>query len=216
MAQLQSAFIDNWLQSTGEVLHGDQWLPALSDAGEALGQVFTSSPRGGAKSMQLLHLMAITAAAESIDLSASYFLPDEVAVAALVAASVRGVRVRVIVPGSHIDKKIVRWASRASWGPLLQAGVELHEFQPTMFHCKVLIVDAAWVTVGSTNFDARSFSINDEANLNVFDRTFARRQIDVFEADLLRSRRVTLAAWTARPVTERALDRLGSVVRSQL
>ena len=216
VAQIQSAFLDNWLHTTGEVLHGDTWLPALERHGDALGQVFTASPRGGAKSMQLLYLMAVTAAAVSIDLSASYFLPDEVMVATLVAAARRGVRVRIIVPGAHMDKAIVRWASRGCWGPLLEAGVEIHEFQPTMFHCKVLVVDAIWVTVGSTNIDARSFSINDEANLNVHDAAFARHEVAVFEADLARSERITLENWRRRGLRARALDRAAALLRSQL
>ncbi len=216
VAQMQSAFIDNWLQSTGEVLHGDDFLPALEAAGGATAQVFTSSPRGGAKSMQLLYLMAITAAARSIDLSAAYFVPDELGIESLAAAARRGVRVRIILPGPHIDKAIVRHASRAGWGELLAAGVEIHEYQPTMFHCKVLVVDGLWTSVGSTNFDQRSFSINDEANLNVLDEDFARRQIEVFEADLRQARRVTLEEWKNRPLTERALDLAASLVRSQL
>lgn len=215
VAQLQSAFIGNWAKATGEVLCGPRYLPELQPAGNARAHVFAASP-GSSKSMQLMYLMSIGSAAKSIDLSAAYFLPDEVATAALLAAARRGVRLRIIVPGRHIDKKVVRWASRSLCGPLLEAGADIHEYQPTMFHCKVMVVDALWVSVGSTNFDSRSFSINDEANLNVFDAEFAARQIEVFETDLKRAERITLADWRARSWSERLLGSAAALFTSQL
>lgn len=166
--------------------------------------------------MQLMYLLSITAAAESIRLSASYFVPDDVALAALGAAARRGVRVQVILPGPHMDMPIVRRASRASWGALLEAGVEIYEYQPTMYHAKAMTVDALWVSVGSTNFDNRSFSINDEANLNVYDAAFARRQVEVFENDLARSRRITLEEWRSRPWLDKLADFAASLLASQL
>ena len=216
VAQLQSAFIDNWLQTTGEPLNGEAFLPVLLAAGSAAAHVFDSSPGGGSKSMQLLYLMSITAAGKSIDLSAAYFVPDEVAIRSLVAAARRGVRVRIIVPGRHMDMQTVRRASRAAWGPLLEAGVQIFEYQPTMFHCKVMVVDDTWVSLGSSNFDARSFSINDEANLDVYDPVFAAEQAAVFEHDLTRSQAITLDAWRDRPWTERVLDHAAGLVASQL
>lgn len=216
VAQMQSAFIDNWMQATGDVLHGEAYLPELPAAGSQRAQVFTSSPGGGAESMQLMYMLSITAAAESIRLSASYFVPDNVAVNALAAALDRGVRVQIILPGPHMDRAIVRRASRAGWGKLLAAGAEIYEYQPTMYHVKVMIVDALWVSVGSTNFDNRSFSINDEANLNVYDAAFARRQIEVFERDLARSRRITFEEWKTRGWLDRSLDFAASLLSSQL
>ncbi len=216
VAQMQSAFVDNWLQATGDVLHGRAYLPALDPAGAQTAQAFTSSPGGGGESMQLMYLMSISAAAESIHLSASYFIPDDVAVGSLVAALERGVRVQIILPGPYMDVELVRRASRATWGRLLVAGAEIHEYQPTMFHCKVMVVDGLWVSVGSTNFDTRSFSINDEANLNIYDATFARRQIEVFENDLARSRRITLDEWQSRSWWDKVLDTAASVLSSQL
>jgi cardiolipin synthase A/B len=216
VGQMQAAFVDNWMQATGEVLHGEGYLPELAAAGTASAQMFTSSPGGGSESMQLLYLLSMTSAAQSIRLSASYFIPDDVAVNTLLSALRRGVRVQVIVPGHHLDRPTVRRASRAEWGELLRAGAEIHEFQTTMYHVKVLIVDGIWVSVGSTNFDARSFAINDEANLNVYDATFARRQIEIFERDLAQSRRVTLQEWEARPWTDKLLDFCASLVSSQL
>lgn len=216
VGQMQAAFIDNWMQATGEVLHGEAYLPELQPSGTLSAQMFTSSPGGGAESMQLMYLLSITSAARTIRLSASYFIPDDVAVNSLVAALRRGVRVQVILPGHHLDRPIVRRASRAEWRPLLRAGAEIYEYQPTMYHVKVMIVDDHWVSVGSTNFDARSFAINDEANLNVHDKDFARRQIEIFEEDRKKSRRVTLVEWESRGWRDKFLDFCASLLRSQL
>jgi cardiolipin synthase len=216
VAQMQAAFMDNWVQVTGEVLHGEAYFPDLRHSGTMSAQVFTSSPGGGAESMQLMYLLSIAAAAKSIDLAASYFVPDDVEVRAFVAALQRGVKVRLILPGPLIDTEVVRRASRASWGELLRAGAEIHEYMPTMFHCKVMVVDGLWTSVGSTNFDNRSFSVNDEANLNVHDGDFAAEQVRVFEADLKRSRRITLQEWERRPWTEKAWEHGMGLLSSQL
>ncbi|HET6600232.1 MAG TPA: phospholipase D-like domain-containing protein, partial [Burkholderiaceae bacterium] len=180
VAQIQAAFLDNWIKATGEVLHGPSYFPVLEPAGDGLGQVFSSSADGGSEVMHLMYLFAIQAAAHSIDLSASYFVPDESTSAALVEAMQRGVKLRIVVPGPHIDSETVRSASRARWGPLLAAGALIAEYQPTMFHCKVMIVDGLLVSVGSTNFDNRSFRLNDEATLNILDADFASEQTAVF------------------------------------
>ena len=216
VAQMQAAFNDNWTKVTGRVLHGEAYFPPLEPQGDAHAQMFQSSPEGGAESMQLMYLLAITAAARSIELSSAYFVPDELTLQTLVDARRRGVRVRVIVPGPLIDAEVVRKASRANWGPLLAAGVEIHEYQPTMFHCKVLVVDGLLVSVGSTNFDTRSFRLNDEANLNVLDATFAARQVAVFEQDLKHTRRVTFEAWLARPWHDKLLEEAAELLEVQL
>jgi cardiolipin synthase len=216
VAQMQAAFLDNWIKTTGAVLQGAGYFPALAAAGNADAQVFIASPSGGGDSMLLMYLLAITAAESSIDLSAAYFVPDELTRAALVAALRRGVRLRIIVPGTKIDTEVVRKASRAGWGELLEAGAEIHEYQPTMFHCKTLIVDRQLVSVGSTNFDNRSFRLNDEANLNIYDPEFAGRTTAVFEQDLGRSRRITLEAWKNLPWQEKLLEKASTLLSSQL
>jgi len=216
VAQMQAAFMDNWIKTTGKVLQGEAYFPKLESVGEALGQVFTSSPSGGGDSMQLMYLLSITAAERTIDLSAAYFVPDELTRRALRSALERGVRLRIIVPGKHIDAEVVRQASRADWGELLEAGAEIHEYQPTMFHCKTLIVDSQLVSVGSTNFDNRSFRVNDEANLNVYDKQFAERLEDVFEADLGRTTRITFEMWKKRPLRQKLMEKLASLLSSQL
>lgn len=216
VAQMQAVFLDNWIKVTGDVLHGPDYFAELAPAGPSRAQMFSSSPSGGSESMQLMYLLALTAATRSIDLSASYFVTDELTMNALVAALARGVRVRIVVPGEHIDSETVRSASRATWGPLLRAGAVIAEYAPTMFHCKVMIVDGLLVSVGSTNFDNRSFRLNDEATLNIVDADFARAQTAVFEADLRQSRPVTYAEWANRPWHEKLRERLASLIGSQL
>ncbi len=216
VAQMQSVFIDNWIKVTGEVLHGPAYFPPLSPAGSSLAQMFSSSPSGGSESMQLMVLLAVTAASRSIDLSAAYFVPDDLTLRALVAAQQRGVKLRIVVPGAHIDSDTVRGASRAMWGPLLSAGATIAEYGPTMYHCKVLIVDGLLTSVGSTNFDNRSFRLNDEATLNIVDPAFARAQTATFEADLARARPVSHAEWLARPAQEKVGEWLASLIGTQL
>jgi cardiolipin synthase len=216
VAQMQAAFMDNWIKTSGNVLRGEAYFPPLQPVGDAAGQVFTSSPTGGADSMLLMYLLAISAAEKTIDLSASYFVPDDLTISVLSDALKRGVRVRIIVPGEDIDTEIVRKASRASWGPLLATGAQIYEYQPTMFHCKTLIVDGLLVSVGSTNFDIRSFRLNDEANLNVYDAAFAGQLTKVFEQDLKRAKQITLQAWLHRPLTEKILENAAAALSSQL
>ena len=216
VAQMQAVFLDNWIKVTGVVPHGPDYFPTLAPVGSAAAQVFSSSPSGGSEGMQLMYLMAITAASRSIDLSAAYFVPDELSVRALVDAMARGVRLRIVVPGEHIDSDTVRSASRATWGPLLAAGAIIAEYRPTMYHCKVLIVDDLLVSVGSTNFDNRSFSLNDEATLNIIDSEFAKQQRRIFEADLALARPVSQAEWQNRPLTEKISEKFSSLLRSQL
>ena len=219
VAQMQATFLDNWLKVTGKVLHGDLYFPPLAQdppAGSQKAQMFSSSPSSGSESMQLMYHLAITAAERSIDLSVAYFVPDELTLKLLKDALARGVRVRMVTPGEHTDTETVKAASRATWGGLLQAGAEIYEFAPTMYHCKVMIVDQLLVSVGSTNFDNRSFRLNDEANLNVYDATFAQRQTAVFEDDIRRSRRVTYEAWLERPLREKLHEKLTGWLRSQL
>ena len=216
VGQMQAAFMENWIEVTGNVLHGEEYFPELARAGSHAAQFVVSSPGGGSESMQLMYLLSIAAAAKSIKLSAAYFVPDDVEIRTLVAAAGRGVRVQIIVPGHETDSPAVRRASRSTWGELLRAGVEFYEYQPTFFHCKVMIVDELWVSVGSTNFDARSFSVNDEANLNVYDRDFAAAQARIFEDDLSRSRRISLEEWEKRPWTEKLWEHTMGLFSSQL
>jgi cardiolipin synthase len=207
---MQAVLIDNWTKTTGKVLHGDDYFPPQVQAGTARAQVFSSSPSGGSESMHLMYLLAITAAERNIQISASYFVPDEMTRNALIDAMKRGVRLQIILPGKNMDAEAVRSSSRGMWGELLQAGAEISEYQPTMYHCKVMIVDGLLVSVGSTNFDDRSFQMNDEANLNIYDAGFARQQIAIFEQDLKKARRITYEQWLDRPLKEKAWEKVAS------
>ena len=216
VAQMQAAFLDNWIKTTGHVLHGEDYFPALEAAGGQDMQMFISSPEGGSDSMRLMYLTAITAAKERIDMEAAYFVPDTLMIRELIGARRRGVRIRVLVPGADIDSKVVGIASKSEWGPLLAEGAEIHVYQPTMLHCKMLIFDGAMVSVGSTNFDMRSFELNDEASLNVYDTHFGREMTEVFERDLAASTPYSLEHWRNRPWRERLAEVVLDPIRSQL
>ncbi len=216
VAQIQAAFNDNWIKTTGRVLNGPAYFPAIKPAGDMDAHLFIASPAGGSDSMHLMYLMAVAAAEHSIDLAASYFVPDELIVKALIAARQRGVRVRVVLPGPHIDSNTVRIASKAVWGPLLQAGVEIHVYQPTMLHVKLLVVDHELVSVGSTNFDMRSFQLNDEASLNLYHAGFAGEMTAEFEADLKRTTPYTYEMWRHRPWREKMAEKFLLPIKSQL
>jgi len=216
VGQMQAVFNDNWTKATGAVLDGPAYFPALVAQGDMPAQMFSSSPTGGSESMHLMYLLAITAARRTIHLSNSYFVPDELAVKALVAAAKRGVDVRIITPGPIIDSDVVRAASRERWGELLEAGVKMAEYQPTMYHVKALVVDSLLVSVGSTNFDNRSFILNDEANLNVLDPDFAKQQEAVFDDDWKHARQITLQAWENRPFMEKIGGKLADLIGAQL
>jgi cardiolipin synthase len=216
VAHMQAAFMDNWIETCAEVLHGEAYFPALQPAGPHAAQVFRSSADDGSESVRLMYLLSITSATTTVRISNAYFVPDALAVRSLVAAQRRGARVEIIVPGRHIDQKLVRRASRSLWEPLLEAGVAIYEYQPTMYHVKVMVVDEVWTSVGSTNFDNRSFRLNDEANLNILDPDFAAAQARVFEEDKARSRRITLEEWRRRPGRERAMERAAGLLRLQL
>jgi cardiolipin synthase len=216
VAQLQSVFMDDWFATRGTLLDGPGYFPDLDPVGPEWAQAFRSSPSGGSESVRLMYLLAIAAAARSILIANAYFVPDRVTVAMLVEARRRGVEVEIIVPGPILDAQVVRRASRELWGPLLRSGVRIYEYQPTMYHTKVMVVDDLWVSVGSTNFDERSFRLNQEANLNVLDPGFAEEQVRVFREDRQRSKRITLEEWRRRPLWERVEGWVAGVGRGQL
>lgn len=210
VAQMQAAFLDNWMKTTANVLDGNDYFPELKPAGQHLAQVFKSSPREGTESVRLMYLLSIGAARRSIRLSAPYFVPGKLTTEQLVDARRRGVSVEILVPGARTDTPIVRHASRSKWGPLLKAGVRIFEYQPTMYHCKMMIVDDVWTSVGSANFDSRSFRLNDESNMNVLAADFAAEQLRIFEEDKKRSREVTYEEWKNRPAGKRLLEWLAT------
>lgn len=216
VAQCQAAFMDNWLKVKSRVLHAEEYFPELEKEGSCRAQVFMSSPSEGSDSARLMYLMSIASATQSVRIASAYFVPDDLSVRTLADACRRGVTVEIIVPGEHVDTSITRRAGRSRWGALLEMGAEIYEYGPTMYHCKVMIVDEIWTSVGSANFDNRSFRLNDAANLNVHDADFAREQVRAFEDDKRKSRRITLEEWKNRPLREKLAERLSGLLRSQL
>ncbi len=190
VAQLQGAFSANWFHTHHEVLLGTEYFPPLAPAGHTPARVFNSSPRQTRAAVELSYQLAIAAAQRSLVIESPYFVPSRALIDALCAASRRGVHVQILMPGEHIDQKAVRRASRKRWPELLQAGVELFEYQPTMIHTKLLIADGYFVSIGSANFDPRSLAINDECNLNALDSALAQRLTTIFQRDLLRAKPV--------------------------
>ncbi len=216
VAQMQAAFMDNWSKTTARVLDGNDYFPGLKPAGGHFAQVFKSSPREGTEDVRLMNLLSIAAARKNIRLAASYYVPDRLTTQEFIEAVKRGVTVEIIIPGAETDSALVKHASRGKWGPLLAAGVKIYEYEPTMYHCKMMIVDDVWVSVGSANFGNRSFRLNDEANLNVFSREFAAEQARSFEADKAKCSEVTYAQWKQRSLWHRFMEVLTAPFRAQL
>jgi len=214
---LLGAFAENWLEATGEVLAGEGYLPELeqSEGGGPM-MVVRSSAGVGDTNVEALYYLAIAAARETLDLTAAYFVPRPAFIDALCDAAERGVRVRVLVPGPEIDKAPVRVAGRVSYDQLLDCGVEIHEYQPTMLHAKSMVVDGAWSSVGSVNFDNRSFQLHDEATLCVLSDEFAGRLTEQFERDLERSQRIEPGRWRGRGPLQRASESALKLARREL
>jgi cardiolipin synthase len=215
VAGLQSAFVEHWLEATGEVLRGETYFPPLATVGDVALQSMKSSPFSGGHDFHLAVMLAVAAAERHIRIGIAYFLPSDAALAQILEARRRGVEIEIIVPGIFTDTEEVRRASRHFWGELLKAGVKIYEYEPTMYHVKLMIVDDSWATLGSANFDERSFRLNDEVNVNVYDRSFVGEQIAMFEADKSRARAVTLADWQRRPLKLKLSDWFWSHFRSQ-
>jgi cardiolipin synthase len=216
VAQLQQAFIDNWLETRTELLHGDLYFPKLEKAGDQTCQVFKSSAGEGSDSARLMLLVSLAAARKSIRIANAYFVPDDLCRRTLVEALQRGVPVDIITPGPDFDAPLVRAVGKARWRPLLEAGARFYEYQPARFHCKYLLVDDCWASVGSANLDNRSLSLNEEANLNVLDKERVEMHARIFEEDKSHSREVTLEEWRRRPFSERLRGHAGMLLRQQM
>lgn len=213
--QMQSVFAANWLQTTSRLLLGEDYFPKGETADGALAQCYMSGPRQHPEYARVSYLLAIAAARKSIRIMHAYFVPDDLAIDMLIAARQRGVEIEVIVPAMN-DSRFGRAASRSRWGKLLEAGVKFHLYRPAMYHCKVMIVDDLFVTVGSVNFDNRSFGINDEVAVNVLDVGVARDAVKLFDDDLAFSRPLTLDEFRERPLYIKLADHLAGLFRSQL
>ena len=214
---LFGAFAENWLEATGEVLAGEGYLPELeqSEGGGPM-MVVRSSAGVGDTNVEALYYLAIAAARERLDVTAAYFAPRPAFIDALCDAAERGVHVRVLVPGRNIDKPPVRVAGRASYDRLLACGVQVFEYRPTMLHAKTMVVDDAWSSVGSVNFDNRSFQLHDEATLCVLSDAFAGELTEQFERDLEAAEQIEPGRWSERGPLQRASESALKLARREL
>jgi len=202
---LQAAFGESWLEATGAAIGGDFYFPRLETRGNVPAQIVKSSPTGGSFQSYMLFLLSISSAKKSIMITNPYFIPDEVMTEALVKAAARGVRVIILVPGT-IDSELTYPVSRGHYGPLLLGGIQIFEYQPCLLHAKTMVIDGAWATIGTTNFDNRSFALNQEVNLTVYDRAVARRLEDIFQEDLKHAKQISYDEWESRGLYERLVD----------
>jgi cardiolipin synthase A/B len=215
--QLQGAFAENWLEATGVAIGGPAYFPRrrLEYKGDVDAQVVRSSPAGGSSAMYTVFLLALSSAQRSIHITNPYFVPDEKMMSTLLDAAQRGVEVRLLIPGA-IDHNLVRQASRSAFGRLLKGGVLIYEYRPALLHAKTMVIDGIWATVGSTNLDHRSFALNEELNVVVYDSDIAARLEEVFQQDLANSKQVTYRDWSDRGLTSRFLELLSWPLREQM
>ena len=213
---LQGTFVENWLEARGEVLLGDEYFPQYEvDRGDAVMIVNSAPSAGGSTRARVLFQTLVASERKSIYITTPYFLPDVSLRRELVRAVRRGVEVVILTPGRKSDHALTRNSSRRLYGELLEAGARVFEYQPAMIHAKVLIIDSLWSVVGSTNFDNRSFGINDEVNLAASAPQLAVRLEEDFRSDLASSCQITLQDWKRRPVVERAHEVLGWILQRQ-
>jgi cardiolipin synthase len=214
---LQGAFAENWLEATGDALVGEHYLPSLEPMTDGGSMQLVRSKAGiGDTNVEALYFLAIESARRTLDLTAAYFAPRPAFIDVLGDAARRGVRLRVLVPGPHIDKEFVRIAGRGAYEPLLECDVELFEYQPTMLHAKTMCIDGVWASVGSVNFDNRSFQLHDEATLCVQSERFAGELTEQFERDLEVSEAINPGRWNGRPLHHRAAERVLMLARREL
>ena len=215
----QSGFALNWLETTGEILSGQRFFPDLrpylSEDGGVQVQTILSSPVLGLGAAGTMYLAALQCAKRELLIANPYFIPDSRAIAMLVAARRRGVVVKLMLAGEHMDLSWVRQIGVRLYGRLLKAGVEIYEFRPTMLHQKTMLVDGMWATIGTANFDNRSFALNEETNLCFHDRSIAKKLRTIFSADLERCDRVDLDEWSRRGLWSRITEQCASLLADQ-
>ena len=216
VTQLQACFAENWVEETGEIPAGEKYFPKLPPAGTTPAHVAYTSPNNSVSSVSILYYLAIKAARKEIIIQNPYLLPDGEAIEALAEAVRRGVDVKIMVPSDDAtDSAIVQHASHHHFGTLLKRGVKIWEYDRTLLHQKVIVIDGVWASVGSTNFDDRSFQLNDEVNIAVIDPQVAAQLRAAFASDLRFARRRMFDEWQNRPWSHKLLDGLAYLGRSQ-
>ncbi len=214
---LQTGFAQNWLEATGELVTGAEFYPVVDiPPGKLAVQTILSSPETGASTARTFYYLSIAAARRTLDIANPYFIPDQGAIDLLIAAVKRGVKVRVMVAGIHNDNWMARQNSVRLYGPLLKAGIEIYEYNHTMLHQKTMVVDSVWCTVGTTNFDSRSFAHNEENNVCVCDAQLAKELDAIFAKDIKGCDVMTVEKWKTRPLLQKFMQNAVSLLQEQV
>jgi cardiolipin synthase len=212
----QTGFAQNWLETTGEILSGERFFPEAREEGSVKVQTILSSPSLGACAVGTMYLTALQCARRELFIANPYFIPDARVIEMLAAARSRGVAVKLMLAGKHMDAWWARQNSVRRYGALLEAGVEIYEFLPTMLHQKTMIVDATWATVGTANFDNRSFALSEETNLCFHDPAVVDELRAIFAADLERCQRIDLDTWRRRGLWRQLKEQFASLLEDQI
>jgi cardiolipin synthase len=216
VSAIQGTFAENWLESSGEILDGPDYFPTETNHGTSTALVIASAPTSrGSSPARVLFQMLIAGARKSILITTPYFLPDKSMREELVRARRRGITVKVVVPGHHADHTMTRSSGRSVYGDLLKSGAEIYEYESSMIHAKITVVDGVWSVVGSTNLDNRSFGINDEINVAVLDPGVAATLTRDFENDASHGKQISLQEWNNRGLFERLLEYVGWIFEHQ-
>jgi len=213
---LQTGFAQNWLETTGELVSGAEYYPPTDSSGNVSTQTIFSSPKSGSSAIRIMYDVSIISARKTIYIANPYFIPDDSLLEILVEARRRGVDVKIMVAGIHNDMRVSRYASIHLYGLLLEAGIEIYEYNRTMLHQKTMVVDHTWATVGTTNFDSRSFSLDEESNVCVYDRKLAEKLESIFKEDLKHCDRVTLDEWRHRGIRKRVFGEICVFLKEQI
>jgi cardiolipin synthase len=213
---LQTGFVQNWLATTGEIVTGPRYFPKPEPAGPIAVQTILSSPAGGSSAVRTMYYLSIVCAQRKLYIANAYFIPDESGVDILVSARKRGVDVKLMLAGIHNDMTLARYGGIHLYGKLLEAGIEIYEYNRTMLHQKTMVVDGAWITIGTTNFDNRSFALHEESNVCIYDTRLADRLEQIFFEDLAACDRVTLESWRRRGMVTRIRGVAALFLKDQL
>jgi cardiolipin synthase len=211
----QTGFAQNWLVTTGDILSGQDFFPVPQPAGHVEVQTILSSPSSGAGAAGTMYLIAVQCARSYLYIATPYFIPDSRVVSLLAKGSRRGVTIKLMVAGQRNDTWLARQNSLRHYGKLLEAGVEIYEFEPSMLHQKTMVVDGEWTTVGTANLDNRSFALSEETNVCFHDRTLVEQLRSIFLADLANCRKIELSEWRRRGIWQRTKERLASLIEDQ-
>jgi cardiolipin synthase len=216
MIPLQTGFAENWLESTGELISGRPYYPPRDGDGGLAALTLTSSPETGASNVRTMYYLSTVCARRSIFISNPYFVPDATAIDTLIEAKQRGVDVRIMVSGRYNDNWLARHNSMRLFGRLLAAGIQILSYDRTMLHQKTMVVDGVWATIGTTNFDNRSFAHNEESNVCVYDRALAGRMEETFWADAAVCTPIQFDDWRKRGTWQRVQEVVASLLQEQV